>query len=187
MLSELGAKDVRAGGRTSGAAGAHRNARMLYEMAGSPPAPKDAVMGPCKALNPEGLAFVLEIGGGISDQTGDWRAPIALLLETYSRNPEGKHRCLELMVEHGITLPDTPPMAVHRGRLDLLERHLGADPSLLRRTFSHTELFPPELGCGQDGRWRLSARRLAGRRSCTCASITANSRSPSGCSTAAWT
>src|SRR5687767_1450376 len=54
------------------------------------------------------------------------------------------------MVQHRIALPDTPPMAVHRGRLDLLEQHLRADPSLLRRSFSHAELFPPELGCRAD-------------------------------------
>ena len=40
-----------------------------------------------------GLAFVLDLGAEICDHTGDARAPIALLLETYSRNPEGKHRC----------------------------------------------------------------------------------------------
>lgn len=27
-------------------------------------------------------------------------------------------------MQHGLALPDTPPMAVHRGRLDLLEMHL---------------------------------------------------------------
>jgi hypothetical protein len=151
MLWSLGAKDVRHAAARAALQGHVGTARMLYEMAGSPPAPKDAVMGPCEALNPEGLAFVLSIGAGISNQTGDWRAPIALLLETYSRNPKGKHQCLEIMVNHGITLPDTPPMAVHRGRLDLLERHLQAAPNLLRRTFSHAEIFPPELGCGPDG------------------------------------
>ena len=38
-------------------------------------------------------------------------------------------------------------MAVHRGRIDLLEKHLLRDPNLLTRTFSHEEIFPPELGC----------------------------------------
>lgn len=162
MLRELGAKDVRHAAARAALQGHVGTARMLYEMAGSPPAPRDAVMGPCEALNAEGLAFVLSIGAAISDHTGDRRAPIALLLETYSRNPQGKHRCLELMVEHGITLPDTPPMAVHRGRLDLLERHLLSDPDLLRRTFSHAELFPPELGCGSDGSLAFVGTPLGG-------------------------
>jgi hypothetical protein len=44
-------------------------------------------------------------------------------------------------------LPDTPTMALHRGRLDLLEAHLRRDPELVRRTFSHEEIYPPEIGC----------------------------------------
>ena len=104
-------------------------------------------MGPCEALNPDRLAMVLELGAEICDRTGDWRPPVAMLLETYSRNAKRKHRCLEIMVEHGIELPDTPPMALHRGRLDLLERHLRADARLLRRTFSLAEVYPPDLGC----------------------------------------
>ena len=162
MLRELGAKDVRHAAGRAALQGHVGTARLLYEMAGSPPAPGDAVMGPCEALNPEGLAFVLSIGAEIRDRTGDWRAPIALLLETYSRNPQGKHRCLEIMVEHGITLPDTPPMAVHRGRLDLLERHLLGDPNLLRRTFSHAELFPTDLGCAPDGSLAFVGTPLGG-------------------------
>jgi ankyrin repeat protein len=38
-------------------------------------------------------------------------------------------------------------MAVHRGRIDLLEDHLRRDPELLTRTFTHGEIYPPELGC----------------------------------------
>src|SRR4030095_4054212 len=47
----------------------------------------------------------------------------------------------------GLQLPDTPVMALHRGRVDLLEEHLRRDPNLLQRTFSHEEIYPPELGC----------------------------------------
>src|SRR5262245_66448700 len=108
-------------------------------MAGRPPVPKAAVMGPCEALNVDGLAFVLELGAPISDQTGDWRAPIAMLLTTYSRNPAGKHRCLEIMLQHGIDLPDTPPMSVHRGRLDLREAHFRSGANLTSRTFSYAD------------------------------------------------
>jgi ankyrin repeat protein len=38
-------------------------------------------------------------------------------------------------------------MALHRGRVDLLEQHLRRDPELFNRTFCFAELYPPELGC----------------------------------------
>jgi len=72
------------------------------------------------------------------------------VLETDSRNPTSKHQILELYAQHGLELPDTPTMALHRGRLDLLEEHLHRDPQLLQRTFTHKEIYPPELGCHDD-------------------------------------
>ena len=69
------------------------------------------------------------------------------MLETDSRKPAAKHEILELYVQHGLELPDTPVMALHRGRIDLLEAHLRRDPQLLQRTFTHEEIYPPELGC----------------------------------------
>jgi hypothetical protein len=36
---------------------------------------------------------------------------------------------------------------LHRGRIDLLEAHLRHDPKLLERTFTHEEIYSPELGC----------------------------------------
>jgi ankyrin repeat protein len=81
------------------------------------------------------------------DDRGKPLAPVATVLETDSRNPSAKHRILELYVEHGFKLPDTPAMALHRGRIDLLEEHLRRDPNLLQRTFTHEEIYPPALGC----------------------------------------
>ena len=69
------------------------------------------------------------------------------LLGTDSRNPPAKHRILEMYVEHGFEPPDTPPMALHRGRIDLLEAHLARDPDLLTRTFDITEVFPLAPAC----------------------------------------
>jgi hypothetical protein len=123
---------------------------------------RDSVMGPAEALSGSGLAFLLDLGAPISDQYGDRLAPVALVLETYSRNPSGKHQCLELFAERGIELPDTPLMAVHRGRIDLLEEHLRRDPGLLERTFSHQEIYPPELGCHADESLALHGTPLAG-------------------------
>jgi hypothetical protein len=52
-----------------------------------------------------------------------------------------------MYVQHGLDLPETPTMALHRGRIDLLEEHLRRDPALLHRRFTHEEIYPPELGC----------------------------------------
>jgi ankyrin repeat protein len=53
-------------------------------------------------------------------------------------------------------------MAVHRGRIDLLERHLDRDPHHLTRTFAHEEIYPPELGCHEDPSLALHGTPLAG-------------------------
>jgi hypothetical protein len=108
-----------------------------------------------------GLAFLLELGAEFCDDHGDRLAPVALILQTYTRNPEGKHACLEIAAAH-VELPDTAPMAVHRGRIDLLEAHLRRDPELLTRTFSHQEIFPPELGCHADETFALHGTPLGG-------------------------
>lgn len=119
------------------------------------------VMGPAETQSGRGLALLLELGAEISDENGDRLAPVAMVLETYSRNPQGKHECLELFAEQGIDLTDTPPMAVHRGRIDLLEEQLRRDPGLLSRTFSHEEIYPPELGCHADPTLALHGTPLA--------------------------
>jgi hypothetical protein len=135
-------------------------ARRLYAMGARPV--RGSVMGPCETLNPDGLALQLELGAEFCDQNGDRLAPVALLLQTYSRGPEGKHRCLDLVESIGITLPDTPPMAIHRGRIDLVEGHLRRDPQLFSRTFSHQEIYPPELGCHADATYALHGTPLDG-------------------------
>ena len=124
--------------------------------------PKDAVGGAVESLAASNLAFMVEIGTSLEDERGDWRSRLALSLETYARHPEGKHRILETMATQGIPLPDTPTMAVHRGRLDLLSQCLRRDPSLLQRTFTHQEIFPPELGCHADESLALVGAPLGG-------------------------
>src|SRR5215472_11454175 len=69
-----------------------------------------------------------------------------MLVCTYSRNAKGKNACLEVLAAAGFDLPDTPAMALHRGRVDLLDAHLNRDPSLLERRFQESEIFPAELG-----------------------------------------
>jgi Ankyrin repeat len=160
MLRELGAADVQFAFERACLQGELDTARLLHGMGAQPV--RGSVMGPCETQNPYGLAFLLELGAELCDAHGDRLAPAAMLLEGYGRNPPGKHACLELLTRHGIELPDTPAMAVHRGRIDLLERHLQRDPRLLSRTFAHEEIYPPALGCHADHSFGLHATPLDG-------------------------
>lgn len=108
------------------------------------------VMGPCESLNIEGLKFLAEIGAPLTDEHGNAMAPIGMLLEGYFRDPDAKHECLAFFAEHGVDYPDTPVMAFHLGRIDLLEKHLAADPELVHGRFSYREIYPLELGCHED-------------------------------------
>ena len=147
MLHDLGATDHDSAIGRAMLQGKIDTARMLYGMMATPRLPNDPLGGPGYTLNAAGTAFAFELGARAVDASGRRIAPVDIVLETDSRKPVAKHEILELYVAHGLDLPDTPPMAVHRGRIDLLEEHLRRDPALLRRTFSHEEIFPPELGC----------------------------------------
>jgi ankyrin repeat protein len=160
MLREMGAEDLQHAFDRACLQGQIETARRLHAM-GARVLP-GMVMGPCETLNAEGLALLFELGAELGDEHGDRLAPVALLLQTYCRDPEGKHRCLELVAQHGIPLPDTPTMAMHRGRIDLLQDHLRRDPDLLNRTFSHEEIYPPALGCHADHSLALHGTPLAG-------------------------
>lgn len=160
MLRDLGAADLQHAFARACLQGRLDTARRLHAMGARPLA--DSVMGPCETQSGSGLALLLELGAKLGDALGDRLAPVAMILQTYCRNPEGKHRCLELVAEQGIDLPDTPPMAVHRGRIDLLEQHLRRAPDLLARTFSHQEIYPPELGCHADESLALHGTPLQG-------------------------
>ena len=122
-------------------------ARLLHELAGRPRLPNGSLVDPAYTLSASGTALAFELGARAVDESGRTIAPIDTVLETDSRKPAEKHAILEMYARHGAALPDTPPMAVHRGRIDLLAEHLRRDPSLLSRTFSHEEIFPPSLGC----------------------------------------
>ena len=121
-----------------------------------------AVMGPCETLNPDGLEFLIALGAKIEDEKGDPLAPMALVLQTYTRNAVGKHRCMEVLAGAGRQWPDTPPISVHRGRLDLLRVHLARDPALFTRTWRHGEIYPRSVGCSGDPAEALHGTPLAG-------------------------
>jgi hypothetical protein len=147
MLHAMGATDVMKALDRAVLQSKIETARRLYKMAGSPPPPEDALGGPAYTLSVTGTEFLLEIGAPVRDASGKRLAPVEVVLETDSRKPVAKHQILEMYVQHGLELPDTPVMALHRGRIDLLEAHLRRDAALLQRTFTHEEIYPPELGC----------------------------------------
>jgi hypothetical protein len=103
------------------------------------------ILAPCETLAPQALRWLLAHGADPTTPS-QYGTPMTMLLGTYLRRPKDKHACLEAMAETGLPLPDTPAMALHCGRLDLLQQHLNRDPRLLERTFTEAEIYPPELG-----------------------------------------
>jgi ankyrin repeat protein len=160
MLREMGATDVQHAFDRACLQGKVETARQLHTMGARPTSA--GVMGCCETLNDAGMRLLLDMGAELSDEHGNRLAPAALLLQTYSRYPDGKHRCLELVPAHGVEMPDTAVMAAHRGRIDLLEAHLLREPEMLGRTFSLDEIYPPALGCGPDQTFGLHGTPLAG-------------------------
>ncbi len=147
MLHGLGASDLRSALGRAALQGKVETAKMLHAMLGSPAPPDDALGGPAYTLNVEGTAVLFAMGARVRDDDGRQRAPVDVVLQTDSRAPEAKHAILEMYVAQGYQLPDTPTMALHRGRIDLLEEHLRRDPGLLSRTFTHREIYPSEVEC----------------------------------------
>lgn len=147
MLHDMGANDhAHAVGRAM-LQGMIGTAKLIHELAGSPIAPEDALGGPAYTLSDTGTAFAFEIGARAIDDNGQRLAPVDVVLETDSRKPAAKHAILAMYEKHGLIYPDTAPMALHRGRIDLLEKHLKADPGVLNRQFAWEVVYPPEMGC----------------------------------------
>jgi hypothetical protein len=109
------------------------------------------VMGACEALDADGIRFAAELDAPFTDDHGNRLGPLAMTLDTYSRNPRGKHEILEIFARRGYDLPDTPIMALHRGDIGRLEEHLARDPRLLERRFTLREIYPAECGCDGTG------------------------------------
>jgi ankyrin repeat protein len=141
MLYDLGARDLENALGRAVLQSQIETARMLHALAGNPKPPDDALGGPAYTLSVEGTALLLHLGVPVDPNV------VEVVLQTDSRKPEAKHRILEMYAAHGLEYPDTPTMALHRGRIDLLEEHLRRDPLLLQRTFAHREIYPAELGC----------------------------------------
>lgn len=146
-LHGMGAKDLEKALDRAVLQSRTSSARLIHRLMGSPKPPAQLLVNAAYTLSVEGTAFALDIGSPVVDAQGRRKVAVCIALETDSRNPAAKSAILEMYVQRGLVLPDTAPMAVHRGRIDLLEARLAHDPGLLTRTFAFEEIYPPELGC----------------------------------------
>ena len=151
FLYDCGARDLEPAAGRAALQGQADTVRMIYELAGKPSLKKWTLAGPAYTLSVEGTAVLLTLGARVVGPNGVDHNTMEHLLGTDSRNPPAKHRILEMYIEHGFEPPDTPVMALHRGRIDLLEKHLERDPNLLTRTFDIADVFPLAPACARDG------------------------------------
>jgi hypothetical protein len=150
LLHSLGARDLESAAGRAALQGKADTVLMIYDLAGRPPLEKLSLAGPAYTLSVEGTAVLLTLGARVVGRQGVDHNTMEHLLGTDSRNPAAKHRILEMYVEHGFDPPDTPVMALHRGRIDLLETHLSRDPGLLTRTFGIADVFPLAPACSRE-------------------------------------
>jgi len=99
------------------------------------------IMFPLEEFGPQALKWLLDHGADLHAAAAKYCCPIGMLTCIYMRRPKDKAACLEIVGAAGFPLPDTPMMALHRSRLDLLREHLDRDPSLLERRFTYGEVF----------------------------------------------
>ena len=151
LLHDHGARDLESAAGRAALQGKADTVRMIYDLSGRPSLDKLTLAGPAYTLSVEGTAVLLTLGARVVGPEGvvDHNT-MEHLLGTDSRNPPAKHRILEMWVEHGFEPPDTPVMALHRGRIDLLEAHLARDPDLLTRTFDIAEVYPLAPACSRE-------------------------------------
>ncbi|HJR60918.1 MAG TPA: hypothetical protein VJ813_16020 [Vicinamibacterales bacterium] len=150
FLHSHGAVDLKSAAGRATLQGKAGTLRMILELAGRPPLDKSSLAGPAYTLSVEGTAVIFMLGARVDGPNGVDRNTMEHLLGTDSRNPPAKHRILEMYVEHGFEPPDTPVMALHRGRIDLLEAHLARDPDLLTRTFDIGDIYPLAPECSRE-------------------------------------
>lgn len=159
-IAALGAKDFQHAFDRALLHGDIETAQWLHEQ-GATFAP-GIIMGSCETLNERGFGFLDDAGIPMTDGKGDRLAPLAMVLETYSRNPTGKHAILQRFKARGYRWENTPMMAFHCGDLHQLKIHFQHDPGLIHRRFSYREIYPPELGCADDLRSGLHGTPIDG-------------------------
>lgn len=159
-IAALGAKDFQHAFDRALLQGAIETAEWLYEN-GATFTP-GIIMGSCETLNVRGFAFLDDAGAPITDEKGDASAPLVMVLETYCRNPAGKHAILQRFKKRGYKWADSPIMAFHCGDLDRLKALYNHNPDLINQRFSYGEIYPTELGCKNDLRSGLHGTPIAG-------------------------
>ena len=102
------------------------------------------ILVPLELFAPRTLKWLLDHGADLH-AAAKYCCPIEMLICIYTRRARDKAACLEIVDAAGFALPDTPVMALHRGRLDLLQEHLDRDSSLLERRFTYREVFSTTL------------------------------------------
>jgi ankyrin repeat protein len=103
---------------------------------------------PCETVQPEAIKWLLNHGANPNCARAGRKYPETALdyvIGTYGRSMQ-LGECMDILVEAGgVTKYDVPPVLDSlRGRLDLLAKHLDADPALVDRRF-------PELDFGSTG------------------------------------
>jgi hypothetical protein len=98
------------------------------------------LLGPLELFAPRTLKWLMDHGADLH-AAARYGNPLEMLVCIYTRRARDKAACFEIVEAAGFPLPDTPVMALHRGRLDLLQEHLNRDPSLLERRFTYREVF----------------------------------------------
>ncbi len=102
-------------------------------------------VGACETLNSYALGLSLELSvEKLSASIG--LDCLAMILSTYSRNPNEKHKCLKILEENGTNIPDNPVMLFHRGDIHALQKSIQKDKKLLTRRFREEEIYPKEYG-----------------------------------------
>lgn len=104
------------------------------------------ICAPCETLQPLALKWLIQHGADPNTTSEEHGNCVQMLVSTYSRNPQGKHGCLRVFAEAGYRFPDTAPMAIHLGRIDLLEDCFRRDPNILQRHLDEGDVYPHELG-----------------------------------------
>lgn len=160
VLLGLGASDIQKAFDRACLQGRLETARRLFaEGAGLP---RGCIMGPCETLNADGLNLLLELGAEFCDESGDRLAPLGLILQTYSRNPEGRARCLHAAASAGLTLPKTAPFEVLTRDFNALSARLLHQPEAVNRSHHLDDFYPVSLGCSKDRNLALHGAPLEG-------------------------
>jgi ankyrin repeat protein len=120
------------------------------------------IMGSCETLNDAGFGYLVDAGVPITDHKNDPLAPLAMVLQTYSRHPRRKRAILQRFKARHYQWADTPMMAFHCGDIGGLQMHLQQDPAMIGLRFSYREIYPPELGCADDRRSGLHGTPIDG-------------------------